>query len=111
MKRKFLSSVKSKIGFITICSALMISLGATTAFAATQSAKRIKNNEFHVAAIKVKEGLSAGQQAKEDEDSIAKNLEDTIGTPESPVRTKDSEVPAGAIKVKEGLPAGQQLNK
>lgn len=90
---------------------LVISLGATTVFATTQSAKMVKDGKVHAAAIKVKEGLPAGQQFKNDEKATVKNIGGASETSNSPIKTKDSEVPEVAVKVKKGLPAGKQINK
>ena len=111
MKGKLFSTAKRKIAIITICSSLMIILGATTVFAATQGAKMVKDGKVHEAAIKVKEGLPAGNQIKEGEEATVKNIADISEASKSPIKIKDSEVPAAAIKLKEGLPAGQQMNK
>ncbi|MEG6612091.1 hypothetical protein V6C42_04385 [Pseudoclostridium thermosuccinogenes] len=111
MKGKLFSTAKRKIAIITICSSLMIILGATTVFAATQGAKMVKDGKVHEAAIKVKEGLPAGQQFREGEEATVKNIADTSEAPKGPIKTKDSEVPAAAINVKEGLPAGNQIKE
>lgn len=108
MKGKLLGTTKGKILFIAVCSLLVVSLGATTVFAAAQGAKMVKDGKIHAAAVRVKEGLPAGQQYIDGEESAAENIADNCGTPDAPVRTRDTEVAAGAKRVKEGLPAGQQ---
>lgn len=111
MKGKLFSTEKSKIIIATICTGLVISLGATTVFASTQSARMVKGGKVHEYAIRVKEGLPAGKQFEDGEEPIAKNIDGTSENPNGPIKTKDGEVPAIAIKVKKGLPTGQQQNK